>query len=116
VKKAGIAKVLRGLVSVIWLAAAPAVVSGCASVDRIDVPINPQPNACQVIEARPSMLSTVPFAVCWDSASHVVGMVGGSGTAEASAAAYVLVAGAILGGAALVEQGVSGIGDTKIVH
>ncbi len=100
---------------VVWLATL-AFVSGCAGVNQIEVPINPRPDKCQVIEARPSALSTVPFAVCWDSSSHAVGMVGGAGTSQAQAASNVLSAGAIIGGAALIEQGVSGIGDPKIIH
>lgn len=85
-------------------------IGGCSGVSRLEVPINPQPDRCQVVEARPSPLSTVPFAICWDSASRPVGIVGGAGTSQAEAATNLLSAGAILGGGALIGQGVSGIG------
>lgn len=65
-------------------------IAGCAGTNEMDLPINPQANSCHVVEARPSSLSTVPFVVCWDSAGHPVGMVGGAGTSQASAAENAL--------------------------
>lgn len=58
--------------------------SACASTTDMRFALNPEPNACQVTEARPTMLSTLAVAVCWDKEGRALGMAGGAGKSAAS--------------------------------
>lgn len=73
---------------------------GCAptSVRRVEFTLdnNPHRLSCEVVEARPSMLSTLTVGTCQDKDGKPLGLVGGAGMSAAGLALGIAQTGAMI--------------------
>ncbi len=78
--------------------------SGCASYTSMPFQVGQASLPCEAFEARPSILSTVAGAICFDQAGKPIGMIGGTGTSQAGLATELIQAGSIIGAGAIIGQ------------
>ena len=81
-----------GLGILVWLILILSVIflAGCAGVTELHYVLKPQPNTCQVTEARATAFSTLVNGVCWDGEGRVIGMTGAGGKPGASVPLEIL--------------------------
>ncbi len=89
--------------------------SACATYTSMPFQVGQASLPCEAFEARPSILSTVAGAICFDQAGKPIGMIGGTGTSQAGLAAELIQAGSIVGAGAIIGQsykaGLKGLGN-----
>lgn len=85
-----------------------AALAGCTGVTTQRLALRPAPDECEVHEVRPSWFSTLTLGVCYDSEARPLGLASGTGRAVVDVPLEVLGAGATLGGAAILANGLRG--------
>ncbi len=83
--------------------------AGCTGTTTERIVVQPEANACQITEVRPTSLSTLTLGVCWDEAGEPIGMVGAGGLPSASVPLSILGAGAMMGSAYVLGSQVGGL-------
>jgi len=87
--------------------------TACTGTTTERIVVQPEANACQITEIRPTSFSTLTLGICWDHAGRPLGMVGAGGLPSASVPLSILRAGALVGGmvggAAVLGSQVNGL-------